>query len=315
MALLLVKISLSLLLLYAGAELLVRGSSALAVRFRVSPMVIGMTIVAFGTSAPELFVSLKAGLAGSGDIALGNVIGSNICNIGLILGLAALLRPLRIHLRTVRLDVPVMIGATLMLSVFLMNGRLGRAEGVILLSGFIVFAALIARSAAKEAGAPVVPGLLGTGQSGKGGVALDLSLVAAGLAALGFGADLLIKGAVGISGMLGVGEAFVGLTVVAVGTSIPELATSTVAALRGESDISVGNIIGSNIFNALGILGLSSTVRPLRGDGIDGMDLLFMSGFALLALPFMRTGFMMKRWEGVVLLVLYGAYLFFLVTS
>jgi cation:H+ antiporter len=208
-----------------------------------------------------------------------------------------------------------MIGSTLILSFFLVNGVLGRAEGAILLSGFIVFVTFMVRSAAKEAGSSAAPDSRGTGQSGSGRIAADMSLVIAGLAALGFGADLLIKGAVGISGMLGVGEAFIGLTVVAVGTSIPELATSTVAALRGQSDISVGNIIGSNIFNALGILGLSSTVRPIQGDGIQGRDLLFMAGFAMLALPFMRTGFMMKRWEGGVLLVLYGAYLFVLVTS
>lgn len=298
-------------LLYAGAELLVRGSSALALRLKVSPLVIGMTIVAFGTSTPELFVSMKASLIGSGDIAIGNVIGSNICNVGLILGLSALIRPLRIRMRTIRMDVPIMIGSSLFLYILLLDRRLGRAEGILLTAGVIAFTLFSVWHVRRETKRleikrddQALPSLL------KNRVAAGLSVVIAGFAMLGFGADILINGAVGAAERLGVGQALVGLTVVAVGTSLPELATSTVASWKGQSDISVGNIIGSNIFNVLGILGLSSAANPVQGAGIRERDLVFMAGLALLVLPFMRTGFMMKRWEGAVLLAIYGAYIF-----
>jgi len=297
-----------LLFLYVGAECLVRGSAALALRFGLTPLVVGLTVVAYGTSSPELVVSIKASLSGNTAISLGNVIGSNICNIGLILGLCALIRPLQVRVQSIRLEVPVMIVASFLLYLVLLDGRLSRLEGIALFAGMVGFTIFVMRLALKQkagslAGSESLPRV---GQKAW----VDPILILGGLGLLIGGAHLFIQGAVGISEILRVPEAIVALTVVAVGTSLPELATSVVATLRHEDDISIGNIVGSNIFNILCILGAASLIRPLHGSGLRQADLLVMAGMALVLLPLAWSGFRLSRWEGMLLLSGYGAYLY-----
>jgi cation:H+ antiporter len=299
------------LLLVAGAELLIRGGSALALRLGLPPLVVGLTVVAFGTSSPELVVSLQAAVTGRGDISLGNVVGSNICNIALILGLAALIRPLKIQSQLIRLDVPIMIGCSLLLGTMLTDARLSRAEGAVLLVGIAGYIWLSLRKARRES-RQVQEALLAVESipdASRRSLFRDLILVVGGVFVLVLGADLFIRGAVAAARGLGVSEAVIGLTLVALGTSLPELATSTVAAVKKQGDIAIGNIIGSNIFNILGILGVAALVRPFRGSGIGRTDLATMIGLALLMLPLMRSGFVLSRREGAFLLVIYGLYI------
>lgn len=299
-----------LIFLYLGAEGLVRGSSALALRFRVSPLVVGLTVVSFGTSAPELVVSLKASLTGTGDIALGNVIGSNICNIGLILGLSALIRPLRIQIQTIRLEVPILIGSSFLIWIFLSNMRLNRIEGIVLTISILAFIYFNVWHARKQQNMEMASRVAEALPPLRSKVWTELIFLFAGFGMLVLGANLFVKGSTEAAQRLGVGEAFIGLTLVALGTSLPELATSVVAAWKGQNDISVGNVIGSNIFNTFGILGLSSTVHPIQGVGIQSKDLIFMTVLSLLILPLMKTDFTLKRWEGGVLLGIYVLYIF-----
>lgn len=300
-----------LVLLIVGAEALVRGSAALARRLGVGPLVVGLTVVAFGTSAPELVVSARAALAGAGDIALGNVLGSNIANILLILGLAAMIRPLRIQTQLVRIDIPIMIVVSLLFFLVLADRRVSQLEGLLLLCGIAVYTAssiVLARREQDpalrrsiEGGLPVWPRAL----------AGQLAAIAGGLALLVLGANVFVKGAVRMAGALGVSEALIGLTVVAVGTSLPELATSVVAAAKGEGDIAVGNVVGSNVFNLLGILGASAALRPIVAVEIGAADLLAMVAAALLLLPLARSGLRLRRWEAALLLSVYVGYVLF----
>ena len=251
---LLVRFVAGLVFLVAGAEALVRGASRLAALFGLSRLVIGLTIVAAGTSSPELAVSMGAALSGQADIAVGNVVGSNIFNVLFILGICALILPLRVSSQLVRTDVPVMIGVSLLVLVLCADGRIGRFDGVLLLAGMIAYfwysVAEGRRTAVDE------PAAAGEG----GGIAPQVLWIALGLALLVLGARWLVEGAVSMARLMGVSELVVGLTIVAAGTSLPEVATSVVASLRGERDIAVGNVVGSNIFNILGILGLSALV-------------------------------------------------------
>ena len=294
-------------LLYGGAEGLVRGSASVARRLGLSPLVIGLTVVAFGTSMPELVVSVRATLAGAGPIAVGNVVGSNIANIALILGLSALIRPIRVHAQLIRVDVPLLIVASVALAVLLQDGRLGRVEGVLFLAGIVGYTVLGLRLARAESAAVHAEFAEATPPP-TGSWARDLIFIGAGLGLLVLGARLLVDGAVTIATSFGVSEAVVGLTIVAVGTSLPELATSLVAAGKGEGDIAVGNVVGSNMFNILGILGTASVVRPLTQTGMTRLDLGVMVGLALVLLPLMRTGFRLSRGEGGFLLAVYVVY-------
>jgi cation:H+ antiporter len=291
-----------LILLYFGAEALIKGSSAIAIRLGINPLIIGLTIVAFGTSAPELVVSLQAALAGTGDLSLGNVIGSNICNIGLILGLSALIRSLRIQLQIIRIDLPLMIGASLIFLCFFLNSRLNRLEGVVLFFGFIIFVLFNVRSISREKQRESMKDSKSCSVKLSGRIWKDLLLIGVGLLLLTTGADFLIKGSIAAASWLGISEAFVGLTIVALGTSLPELATSVLASWKGQNDIAVGNIIGSNI---LGVLGLTALIHPLQAYQIRVLDLLFMLGLSILILPLMRTGFTLKRWEGALMVGIY----------
>jgi len=308
-------LALGLVLLYYGAEALVRGSSSLALRLGLSPLVIGLTVVAFGTSSPELVVSLKAGLAGQGNISVGNVVGSNICNIGLILGICALVTPIATTSQIVRIDIPIMIAATAFTTFLLWDGTLGLAEGIILfalLLAYVVFSVYLARRQPTDAlGAEFDTEV----KASKRGLFIDLLMVAGGLVLLIFGARFLVDGAVVIARAFGWSEALIGLTVIAVGTSLPELATSLVAAVKKEADIAVGNIVGSNIFNLLGILGITAMTTPLAASGISLVDYAVMAVFALVLWPMAYHQKCITRLEGAILLAGYAAYVSWLVLS
>lgn len=291
-----------LTLLYYGAEWLVKGGSAIAVRCKVPPLIIGLTLVAFGTSAPELFVSLDAALAGKGDIAVGNVVGSNICNILLILGLSALISPLGVNKVLFRRDVPLMILSSLFITVLcFIQGGIGRVAGMILFAGIVIYTVVGIIEGRHEASQDAPPEV---------SISKVMSVVAvvAGLGALVLGARLLIKAAIFMATSLGVPDSVIALTVVAIGTSLPELATSVVAAIKGEADIAIGNVVGSNIFNILCILGLSSIVSPIQCVGIDAVDFIVMTLTAVVLWPIMKTGLRISRMEGVFLLLTYVAY-------
>jgi cation:H+ antiporter len=303
---------LGLVLLYFGAEGLVRGSSSLALRLGLSPLVVGLTVVAFGTSSPELVVSLKAALDGQGAISVGNVVGSNICNIGLILGLCAMITPIATNSQIIRVDIPIMLGITSVALFVLANGHLGRPEGILLfalLLAYIFFSIRLARrqpadALSAEFGEEV--------KISKRGLAVDILMVIGGLIILVFGARFLVDGAVIIARAFGWSEALIGLTIVAIGTSLPELATSLLAAVKKEADIAVGNIVGSNIFNLLGILGITAIVHPLATDGVGMVDFAVMAGFSLVLWPMAFHQQRITRPEGAALLAGYLGYLFWL---
>lgn len=296
-------------ILYFGADWLVRGAARLAASLGVRPIVVGLTVVSFGTSAPELVVCTMASWGGNGDLALGNALGSNLANIGLILGLTALIRPLDVAARVVWREVPLMLFVTALLYPLGWDHVLGRLDGVVLLmvlTGYLLF---VFRSVEEEA-----PEILGEYEEfmkesvkGSRGVPLkEVGLIVSGSAALVVGGWAIVQGAVSVAGRLGIPQVIIGLTVVAIGTSLPELATSLVAALRDEADIAVGNVIGSNIFNIAGILGVASLVRPVVIDpGILSRELSSVLFISLLVFPLLRTGWRIRRWEGAILLVCY----------
>lgn len=300
-----------LALLYYGAEYLVRGGSAIASRSRVSPLVIGLTLVAFGTSAPELFVSTSAALHGLGDVCIGNVVGSNICNIALILGLSALIAPLAVNAELFKRDLPIMILASVVLTVVcLFCDGIGRVVGLLFTIGIIAYTVIGIKSSPEKCGAETTPPQDGTLSRGMAYLA-----VIGGLLALIGGAKLILLGAVALERHFGVADEFVALTVVAVGTSLPELATSVVAARKGEADIAIGNVVGSNIFNILGILGLSALLRPVAIEGMDWVDFGMMLVTAVGLWPLMGVRGRLGRFEGVLMLTVYGVYLWWLVQT
>lgn len=310
-----------LVLLVAGAEVLVRGAAKLAAQFGIPPLIIGLTVVAFGTSAPETAVSVQAALNGSGDIAIGNVLGSNIANVLLILGVTSLVAPLIVSRQLIRLDVPIMIGASLITYALAWDGSLSRIDGALLFSGVVgytLFLIVSSRRAnatataddefAKEFGLDETPKPYAS--------LINAGLVVAGLVLLVTGSNFLVEGAVSLARALGLSELVIGLTVIAVGTSLPELATSILAAIRGERDIAVGNIVGSNIFNLLCVLGLASLVSPeaitVAANAL-AFDFPVMIAVALACLPIFFTGYTINRWEGLLFLGYYVAYTVYLV--
>lgn len=300
-----------LLVLYIGAEALVRGSSRLAHRFHVPPLIIGLTIVAFGTSAPELVVSIHAALEGSGDLALGNVIGSNIMNIAVILGLSALIRPLKVQLKVVRVDVPIMIAVSALLYPFLLKGKtISRLEGALLVAGIITYTVFNIVMALRQNSTEDTS--IENKQPHANQAAKELILIVLGLGMLVSGSRLFVSGAVSVARILKVSEAVIGLTIVAIGTSLPELASSVVAAIRKEADIAIGNIVGSNIFNILCILGFAGIIAPLKAVGITFIDIHIMMAVSVLLLPFVWSGFVLSRFEGLLLLIIYAGYTWYL---
>lgn len=300
-------------LLFAGAEALVRGAAALGLRFGLPPLVVGATIVAFGTSAPELAVSLDAALLGLGDLAVGNVVGSNVCNIALILGLSALVRPVRVpdH-RLLGLDVPVAIGASLALAGMLRDQVLSRPEGALLLAGIVGYTVLALRPQVRPPDAELDLGPLVSRPRKLGALLFQVVL---GLGFLVVGATFFVDGATGLARSLGVSEAVIGLTVVAVGTSLPELATSLVAAARRQPEMAVGNVVGSNIFNVFAILGASALAAPLATRNVRPLDLGVMLVLSVALWPLLRSGSRLGRTEGTLLLASYVAYLSWRIAS
>lgn len=306
--------------LILGAELLVRGASRLAAVVGISPLVIGLTVVAFGTSTPELAVSVQSAWAGQADVAVGNVVGSNIFNVLLILGLSAVITPLVVAQQLVRWDVPLMIGASLVFWGFALDGSLGRLEGLILFAGLVAYTVFLIRQSRRESRAVEAEYAheYGAAAGAKPHRGSDLLLILAGLALLVAGSRWLVDGAVALSRWLGVSELVIGLTVVAAGTSLPEVATSVVASLRGERDIAVGNVVGSNLFNLLSVLGLAGVVAP-GGLPVSPAALAFdipvMVAVAVACLPVFFTGWVIARWEGFLFLAYYGAYVLYLILA
>ncbi len=299
--------------LYYGAEWLVKGSSALALRFGLPPLLVGLTVVAYGTSSPEMVVSVMATLQGEGDLAIGNIVGSNILNIGLILGLTALITPLRMEFQLLKFDSPFMVGISFLFLWMFRDFQIDRVEGVILV-GLAVSYTLASIVIAKRTVTPHVEEeyqdeiaaiTTGTGPSlGK----LTL-LIIGGLVVLIAGSRAFVIGASDLARMWGVSEALIGLTIVSVGTSLPELASSLIAAYRKQADIAIGNIVGSCIFNILAIAGVASIVKPIVAPGISQVDLWVMIAMAVVFIGMAFTGFIIRRWEGAALLLGYGGYL------
>jgi cation:H+ antiporter len=324
MLLLILLCLIGFILLYFGAEWLVKGSSSLARSLGITPIVIGLTVVAFGTSAPELVVSLISSIMGKSMIAVGNVVGSNICNIALVLGMAAVFHPIKSDPSVVKRDIPIMLAISLYLLVLSFNSMLGRIEGATLFGDIILYTFMNYYLAKKE-----------VRQDGEGEafIAIEaeledigyiesrskqIMLIAVGIVGVVGGAQLVVESAVRIMTILGVSEKFIGLTIVAFGTSLPELATSVVAAIRGEMDISIGNLVGSNVFNIMSVLGAASLVRPIPIPGgffasglwIDYLVMLFTSSLPLILMWKTMT---VKRSGGLLLLLTYTGYLTYLI--
>jgi len=318
-ALTLVRFIIGLVGLITGAELLVRGASRLAIGFGISPLVVGLTVVALGTSSPELAVSIGSALSGQADIALGNVVGSNIFNVLLILGLSASIGALVVAQQLIRLDVPLMIGVAILPLLLGLDGRIGRLDGLLLFAGVVAYVVFAIRQSRKETRQIEAEYDHEFGQGGRMGprqVVIQIALVIAGLALLVVGARWLVNGAVALARSLGLSELIIGLTIIAAGTSLPEVATSVIASLRGQRDIAVGNVVGSNIFNILAVLGLTAAVAP---EGVTvpvaalRFDIPFMIAVSVACLPIFFTGYRIARWEGLLFLAYYVAYTLYLV--
>jgi len=312
-----------LLALVVGAELLVRGASKLALSFGLSPLVVGLTIVAFGTSAPEVAVSLGAVFEGQTDIAIGNVVGSNIFNVLFILGLSALITPLVVNIQLIRQEVPIMVGISLLLVVLSLDGTVSAIDGAMLFALLVAYTVFLVIQSRKETqaandeyAAEVQPAAPGSWDSK---LPAQLLLMVGGLACLVIGAQWLVDSAVVFAKALGVSDVVIGLTIVAAGTSMPEVATSVMAAIKGERDIAVGNVVGSNTFNILGCLGLSGMASGSLGlvvpEAVLNFDMWVMLAVALACIPVFMTGREIARWEGAVFLLYYVAYVAYLILA
>jgi len=302
--------------LYFGAEWLVRGSARLAAAFGISPIVVGLTVVSLGTSAPELVVCVVAALEGRPGLATGNVLGSNLANIGLILGVTALITPLNVQPRVVWRELPIMLAITVGLYALVWDLHLGRLDGVILICVLVAYLASAFRSSGGQTSELLdeyeeILGEQATKESTKG---KDTLLVVAGCLGLVIGGYAIVEGAVAVGTALGISEVVIGLTVVAIGTSLPELATSVVAALRQEADIAVGNVIGSNIFNLAGILGVTAVVSPIPiARSVLGNEMVAVALMSFVLFPLVRWDWRLQRWEGGFLIASYVGAFFFLI--
>ena len=306
-----------LIFLIGGAELLVRGASSLASRLGMTPLVIGLTVVAFGTSAPELAISLQSGVAGEDALLLGNVIGSNIFNMLFILGLSAIVTPLIVSKNLIKLDVPLMIGASVLLYFFAWDGVISRMEGGILFLSLLAYIGFLVYDARKQHKAQSK--YEGPDTEGSNRYWLwDVVFVLVGFFLLVIGARWLVSGAVTYAGYLGVSSLVVGLTIVAAGTSLPEIATSVLASIKGERDLAVGNIVGSNLFNIMCIVGLTAIVLPggiAVQPGVIGFDIPVMIAASIVCLPIFFTGNLISRWEGIFFLGYYIAFTVYLILT
>ena len=304
-----------------GAEWLVRGASSVATRFGIAPIVIGLTVVAFGTSAPEFAVSVQGALTGNSDVAIGNVVGSNTFNILFVLGMSAVIGSLTIEQRIIKRDIPILLAISVVIYGLVWNELVGRIEGVVLFIGIVVYTLWLLRGARKAESARVTSEYEEAVQQVEGETVtrplyFQIGLVVVGLALLIQGSRFLVSSATTIAEAFGVSDLVIGLTVVAVGTSLPELATSVMAAIRGQRDIAVGNVVGSNIFNLLAVLGASAAVSS-SGISVSRelirLDYPVMLAATLVLIPICWNGFAIKRWEGVLLASFYVAYVAFLV--
>ncbi len=319
---------LGLVALVVGAHMLVKGASQLAIMLGISPLVVGLTIVALGTSSPEIAVSIGGALSGKTAIAVGNVVGSNIFNVLFILGLSAIIAPLVVQIQLIRQEVPLMIGFTLLCIILALDGSLGLYDGLILVALLVVYSTFLIVQSRRQMAASVqgdmvtgepTPEIDPTDGAGKPPHwSMSIVLVAVGLVLLVFGADWLVDSATSLAKTMGVSDVIIGLTIVAAGTSMPEVATSIVATLKGERDIAVGNVVGSNIFNILACLGIASLVAP---DGLAiprailAFDFWVMLAVALICLPIFFSGRKIARWEGFLLLSYYVAYTVYLILT
>lgn len=312
----LAMLALGLVSLVAGGEMLVRGASGLAARLGMSPLIVGLTVVAFATSAPELAVTLKSVLSGSPDIAIGNVVGSNVANVLLIVGVAAAMGTVVVKSQMVRFDVPVMIGFGVLALLFSLGGTITTAEGIVLVSLLVAYLVMTIRMS-RRMDVEVAEGLEVAAPASTS-VAVNSLQFLIGLAGLVIGAQLLVDGAITIATALNMPEIVIGLTIVAVGTSLPELTTTVVAAIRGQRDLAVGNAVGSNIFNIGAVLGISSIVAspgvPVSQAAVR-FDLPVMIAVSFLLLPVVYTGFSIRRWEGLLFLGLYACYTLYLLLN
>ena len=301
-----------LILLYFGANWLVQGAITLALHLGLSPLIVGLTVVALGTSVPEALVSVQAAIGHQGGIALGNVIGSNILNIALILGLSAFLSPLKVDSHLVKADVPLLAGATFMLVVLLEDFHISRMEGGFLLLCIVFYVTgnimTVKRTSPEE---DKIEGMEIPEDSGKT-LWRDVGFLILGIVTLGFGANFLVTGAVDLARIFGLSEALIGLTIVSIGTGTPEMATALMAAYRKRADLAIGNAVGSNLFNIMFVLGIAALVAPLDGNGISSVDLYVMLGVTILLLPTVWTGRILDRKEGFLFLAIYVGYLYHL---
>lgn len=306
--------------LVGGAELLVKGAATIATRLGIAPVVVGLTVVAFGTSAPEFAVSLGASINGKTDMSLGNVVGSNTANILLILGLSATVSGLIVAQRIIRVDIPIMVLISLVIFGLSLNNSIGRIEGIVLFLGLLGYTGWLIRNARKDSSTVMAEYAESVEELEDDIVQRPLwqliGIIIIGFAALVIGSNLLVNSATDIAESLGVSDLVIGLTVVAIGTSLPELATSVLAAIRGQRDIAVGNVVGSNIFNLLGVLGLSGAISskgiPVTDEALR-LDLPVMIAAAVVLIPVCWNGFMIKRWEGFLMMAYYLAYVAYLI--
>ena len=301
-----------LILLYFGANWLVQGAITLALHLGLSPLIVGLTVVALGTSVPEALVSVQAAIGHQGGIALGNVVGSNILNIALILGLSAFFNPLKVDSHLVKADVPLLAGATFMLVVLLEDFHISRMEGAFLLLCIVGYVAgnimTVKRTSPEE---NKIEGVELPEDHSKN-LWRDISFLFIGLIALAFGSNFLVTGAVDLARIFGLSEALIGLTIVSIGTGTPEIATALMAAYRKRADLAIGNAVGSNLFNIMFVLGIAALVAPLDGNGISSVDLYVMLGVTILLLPTVWTGRILDRKEGFLFLAIYVGYLYHL---
>ncbi len=307
MTLAILLIILSLVILYFAADWLVLGGSSLAQRLGVSPLIIGLTVVSFGTSAPELVVSIQSSLSGQGALAVGNVVGSNMFNVGIILGIAAIIYPLLVKRQLFKIHVPVMIIATLLFLVTFYDGKLVFWESLLFLVVFVLYMTYLIYKTVKnkndtknESGFRLTKHWL-----------LDVALIIVGLSGLVYGSDLLVENSIFVARKWGMSEALIGLTIVAAGTSMPELATSVVAAVKKQADIAIGNVVGSNIFNILLILGTAGAINPVETADINLFDGAYLLAITLILFFFMKARRNVNRIEGVILVILYLLYFFY----
>ena len=301
-----------LVLLFFGADWLVKGAVTMALHLGLSPLIVGLTVVALGTSLPEALVSVQAAIDNQGGIALGNVIGSNILNIALILGLSALIQPLKVDSHLVKADVPLLVGASFLLIVLLEDFHISRMEGALLLLCIVFYVTgnimTVKRTSPTE---DEIEGMEIPEDPSKN-LLRDIGFLILGLIALAFGSNFLVSGAVDLARLWGLSEALIGLTIVSIGTGTPELATALMAAYRKTADIAIGNAVGSNLFNIMFVVGLAGLVAPMDATGINSSDLYVMFGLTILLLPTVWTGMVLSRKEGFLFLVIYVSYLYYL---